>query len=212
MYLEHFLRSRDFLSQHGLNPTLKMGRPLSEKDLTAADAKAGVSMPAELRQFYLELGDGFQFIPDDDQELNLGSWAGMYLSDHVIVNEDFGLHVREEAIDRIPKAIVHPDLLRKEREKRCSWMPFFGFGCGGSYLCLDVTGDPPPVRVYNNSYWLTNPQTWSFVLASSFTEFVEKWSQYHFLTPLGDWLLFCRLREGTFDWAPEHFPQIETGG
>jgi hypothetical protein len=66
------------------------------------------------------------------------------------------------------------------------------------------------VRAYTGCFWVTSPQTWNFVLAKSFTEFVEKWSRYYFLAPKADWLNICSFLEGTFDWSPEHFPQIGT--
>ena len=53
--------------------------------------------------------------------------------------------------------------------------------------------------------WVALSPWWDFVLASSFTEFVERWSRYHFLSPAGEWTSFCRERSGKFDWAPKHF-------
>jgi len=89
-------------------------------------------------------------------------------------------------------------------------MPFYGFVGGGDYLCLDLSARTPAVRFYESQAWVALPHRWDFVLSPSFTEFVEQWSRYHFLTPAGEWTSFCRERSGLFDWRPEHFPRINS--
>jgi cell wall assembly regulator SMI1 len=209
MYLEYFLRARDFLSQHGLKPRVVMGQPVSESDLKAVDAEIGVPMPSELRQFYLELGDGFAFIPDDSKNSQLVGWGYLHLADHRIGNKTFNQEVEEQAMPEInnPSRWTDPVLLRREMERRKLWIPFYGFG-GGAYLCFDSFTKPATVRFFESVFWVDRSETWDFVIASSFSEFVEKWSQHHFLTPLGNWLIFSQGRKGTFDWSSEHFPIV----
>lgn len=65
MYLEYFLKAREYLRGHGLKAEVKMGSPVTEDDLNAMDLETDLPLPAELRHFYLELGDGFHFEPDE---------------------------------------------------------------------------------------------------------------------------------------------------
>lgn len=214
MYLEYFLKAREYLRGHGLQAEVKMGSPVTQGDLNALDLETDLPMPAELRRFYLELGDGFHFEPDENDQLvtdfDLVGWEHMRLSEHRICNIGFAGAVEEEALYEIncARPRVDVDLLKVELERRKQWMPFYGFVGGGDYLCLDLSMTPPAVRFYASLTWRACPQDWSFILASSLTEFVEQWSRYHFLSPSGAWTSFCHERRGRFGWEPEHFPQI----
>ncbi len=71
MFIEYFIYARECLTQQGLKPALVMGTPVSENDLHALDEETDLPMPPELRRFYLEMGDGFRFIPDMDPHSDL---------------------------------------------------------------------------------------------------------------------------------------------
>jgi cell wall assembly regulator SMI1 len=210
MFLEYFLRAGEHLRKQGLNAALMMGTQVSEQELKLLDANTDFPMPSELRLFYLELGDGFQFVPDENNTTDLVGWEPMYLADYKMCNRGFGGEIKREAGREIRNSTpgADPSLLRQEVERRKLWIPFYGFVGGGDYLCLDLSSTPPPVRFYQALTWTALPHTWDFVLASSFSEFIERWSYYHFLTPVGEWTSFCRGRSGRFDWAPPHFPHI----
>ena len=75
-----------------------MGTAVSENDLSALDEATDFSMPPELRQFYLEVGDGFAFVPDDRDASNLVGWDYMHLADHKVWNLGFGSAIEEEAM------------------------------------------------------------------------------------------------------------------
>ena len=215
MYIEHFYRARDYLTQHGLKPSVVMGSPVSESDLKSLDGETDFPMPLELRQFYLEMGDGFAFIPDDRETSKFVGWDPMHLADHRISNKGFGSAIEEDASDEIDNPSPHtdPKRLTAEMERRKRWMPFYGFVGGGDVLCLDLNSTPPTVRSYQSQVWPDLPRKWDFLLAKSFTEFVERWSRFHFLSPAGSWTSFCtRNLTGQFDWAPAHFPQIPAKG
>ena len=211
MFLEHFVAAKEHLQSLGLQADVVMGtRPVRQR-LVRVDQKIDLPMPKELRDFYLELGNGFRFVPDTNPNSELVAWEAMHLAQHTICNQGFGQQLEEDAMVEVNSARprADPDLLRKEISLRKKWMPFYGFVGGGSYLCLDLSEPVPAVRFHETLYWYAIPQTWSFILAPSFTEFVEKWSRYHFLSPSGEWTSFCSGRSGVFDWAPEHFPCVE---
>ena len=126
------------------------------------------------------------------------------------INTGFAGQIEEDALEEInnPSPRSGPQLLRQEMERRKRWMPFYGFVGGGDYLCLDLNLSPPAVRFHDSLCWVAIHQTRDIILATSLTDFVERWSRYHFLSPSGAWTSFCRGRSGRFNWAPEHFPKV----
>ncbi len=207
MFAKYFTDARENLRRLGFQAAIRMGTLVLEDHLLNLDLQTDLPMPPELRRFYLELGDGFEFIPDESDEVNRVGWEPMHLSDHRICNMGFYSQIEEGAMQELngrhPR--VNPDQLKEEMEKRKKWMPFYGFIGGGDYLCLDLSVNPPTVRFYAAFTWMATPATWDFVLAPSFTDFVERWSRYNFLSPSGAWTSFCHELSGQFDWKPEHF-------
>lgn len=206
MFSSYFAAASDHLRQIGWNPLIILGESITERDIEAVDRSTDQRMPSDLRRFYLELGDAFRFEPDDRPDSTVSGWAPMCLLDHAIHNRGFSEQIEEEAFREIKKTLprVDPKLLRKEAERRKEWVPFYDFTGGGDLLCLDALGR---VRFYEALYWSATSETWSFVLAESFTDFVERWSRYCFITPGSSWASFCIGRSGIFDWSPEYFPR-----
>jgi len=197
MYSEHFHAASDYLRGLGMTPVMKPGTPVSSAAIDEVDLNLTKRMPRELRHFYLELGDGFQFKPGEE----LAGWEPIWLSDHVIHNRGFDDQIEEEAAGGLQRS-AEPSLLRAEAERRKNWICFYGFIGGGDLLCLDESG---AVRFYEALFWRACPSTWDFSLAPSFTEFVQRWSRYCFVSPAGGWTSFCSGRSGEFDWAPAWF-------
>lgn len=204
MFLKCFNLAYEHMRNAGRIPYIKIGSSVVAADLDVIDIATDHLMPSELRAFYLELGDAFEFIPDSRLE-SLTGWQATWLGDYEIHNCGFFHQIEEEALSATSGSLEqrYLDLLRIETEARKQWIPFYGFTGGGDLLCLDRQGG---VRFYESLSWCTSPQTWSFLLAESFADFVTKWSRYCFVTPGSSWASFCMGRTGVFDWAPEHFP------
>lgn len=178
---------------------------MSESDLDLINQRTDHPMPSELRCFYIEMGDAFLFTPDDVPDSPLTGWTANHLDDYAIWNNGFHTAIEEETTGEIAsgRSRVDPKLLRAEAERRKRWIPFYGFNGGGDVLCLDSDGK---VRFYEALYWRSCPETWDFVLADSFDDFVVKWSKYSFVEPNCFWTSFCVGLSGVFDWSPQHFP------
>jgi len=207
MFYNYFSAASVHLRHVGWSPLIVPGQEVTEDDLEAVDQSTDRRMPIELRRFYLELGDAFRFEPDHRPDAIVNGWSPMRLEDHAIHNIGFAEQIQEEAFRETasmsPGADITP--LREEVERRKQWIPFYGFTGGGDLLCLDALGR---VRFYEALHWKSTPETWSFLLADSFSGFVEKWSQYCFVTPGGSWTSFCIGRSGLFDWLPKHFLSV----
>jgi len=191
-----------------MNPVLRWKRAVSVADIDLIEQRTDRPMPSELREFYLEMGDAFQFVPHDVPDSPFEGWAPNHLDDYAIWNKGFHTAIEEEVSSETASghSRVHLDALREEAEKRKKWIPFYGFVGSGDVLCLDLEGK---VQFYQAMDWTASPSLCSgFILADSFTGFVERWSKYSFVVPgsVCDWTSFCWNRSGVFDWSPSHFP------
>jgi hypothetical protein len=206
MFREYFIAAQDFLRQQGLRPLLRQGEPVSEADIDAIDQRTDYPMPPHLRRFYIEMGNGFEFLPNDVQDSPLEGWERNSLDDYAIWNKGFHTAIEEEVSCEIAsgRPRVDPELLREVAERRKRWIPFYGFVGGGDVLCLDSQGK---VQFYQAMDWTTLPEFCrGFVLAESFADFVARWSKYSFVAPGCCWTSFCWNQSGVFDWSPSRFP------
>jgi hypothetical protein len=205
VFKEYFIEAQEFLRRQGMNPALRQARSVSEADIDVVNQRTDWPMPAQLRGFWTEMGDGFAFVPNDAPDFPLEGWEPNWLSDYATWHTGFSGAIEEEAAGEIASSRprVDPQLLREEAERRRRWIPFYGFVGGGDVLCLDVEGK---VRFYEALNWRARPATWSFVLADSLRDFVEKWSRYSFTEPGCPWTSFCHGLSGVFGWGPSHFP------
>ena len=208
MYREYFIAAKEFLQQQGMNPVQRQKRDVSEADIDLIDRRTDRPMPSELRRFYLEMGDAFQFLPNDTPDSALDGWEPNHLDDYAIWNKDFYTAIEEELSRELgsTRPRVEPGVLREEAERRKKWTPFYGFNGGGDVLCLDAEGK---VQFYQAMDWTAHLDCCNgLVLADSFTDFLVRWSKYSFVCP-GEgegWTAFCWNRSGVFDWLPAHFP------
>ena len=116
MFLNYFLQAKEYLREHGLQSDLVMGKQVSQADLIALDKSTDLPMPQELKDFYLELGDGFEFIPDNNPNSSLAGWEPMHLSDHRTCNQGFHQQIVEEAMRRIGKPVPPPFFREEKRD------------------------------------------------------------------------------------------------
>jgi hypothetical protein len=208
VYKEYFIAAKEYLQRQGMNPVLSSKRTVSEADINIIDQRTDWPMPSELRRFYVEMGDAFEFVPNDVPDSPLDGWEPNHLNDYAIWNQGFHTAIEEEVsralASRHPQ--VDPGLLREQAEKRKKWIPFYGFPGGGDVVCLDSDGK---VQFYQALEWAGSPDLCrGFVLADSFTDFVARWSKYSFVCPSrSGWTSFCWNQTGVFDWSATHFPQ-----
>ncbi len=205
MYREYFDAAKEYLQQQGMKPAFWKKRDVSASDIDLINQRTDRPMPSELRRFYIEMGDAFQFIPNDVPDAPIEGWEPNHLDDYAIWNRGFWTRIEEE-VTRETESVrprVAPQLLRQEAERRKLWTPFYGFVGSGDVLCLDSEGK---VQFYQAMDWTACPDMCRFVLADSFTDFVERWSNYSFVAPACGWTSFCWNRSGVFDWSLSHFP------
>jgi len=210
MYSAYFIAAAHHLTGRSILPEIGERKGCTEEELARIEIRMGSVIPAELRAYYSELGSWFSFTPDIDQTgfrvaplLDLESQQG------------FAQTIVEEAEHEIQseRPRVEPHLLRAEAERRANWFPFYNIGGGGYLLCLDLARDPHPVCYHEAVYWRgLSPSSWTFELAPSFTEFLQRWSRYCFSEPGSEITTFCMDRKGAFDWDSEHFnPKYDRG-
>jgi hypothetical protein len=201
---KYFADAYESLMTLGMSPLVELGRPVSAFELDEIDGKTDFPMPAELRRFYLEMGDGFSFIPDTKNPGLIG-WERTWLPDYCICNQGFPGSIDDDAsfVLKHPNCKVEGRSLLEVAEARKKWLPFYGLSGDGSFLCIDM--ESSAIRYHDPQTWASSPETWNFVLAASLMDFIQRWSRFYFVSPRSRWTSFCWSKSGTFDWDPVHF-------
>jgi hypothetical protein len=209
MFAEYFNAAEKHLKSIGITPDIQMGQPVSEQHLDAVEHLIGQPIPAELRAYLREMGDGYCFSPGNEQEGFMIGWLG----DYRYKVAGFVHALREEAIPE-RRGQNPPELVERELARRERWFPFYNFGGGGYMFCLDLNESPSPVRYYERIYWLGDPtEQWEFCLASSFLDMVRQWSRFCFAEVGGHTLIsMASGASGQFDWDPSRFDSMYDRG
>jgi hypothetical protein len=209
MFAEYFKAAERHLRAIERTPSIDHGRPVSEAQLDEIEGIIGRAIPSELRLFFREMGDGYSFKPDEEQE---GFMVGL-LSDYRYKLADFAEVLREEAPPGANR--THPaEVVAHELARREQWFPFYNFGGGGYMFCLDLNTSPAPVRYYERCYWPTDSiDHWELRMADSLLDFVRQWSRFCFSDAKGATLINLALSaRGRFDWDSSRFEPIYDRG
>ena len=208
MYREQFEAASQFLRSKGMHPHFESRSPVTEDDILELNKVTDLPMPTQLKDFYLEMGDGFYFRPDSADDSSLEGWEGNLLSDYRIHNQGFWTAIEEELQNELSRDLPRnePVLLKEQADCRKVWVPFYGFVGSGDLLCLNAQGR---VMFYQALDWVADPDLCQgFEVADSFESFVNQWSKFSFISPDQGWTSFSWNRSGQFDWDASHFPQV----
>jgi hypothetical protein len=167
-----------------------------------------VHLPAELREFYQEIGDGFvlfwQSDPNDAEKPwgslqvpTLSSLAEMYSGWRGLV-----LYTPEKADQYGFPYTKDPTLARRTAARMWHWLPIIDEG-NGDTICLDL-GDPGCPVVFDQHDWMDGGSGDNgHRLAPNLKAFLIDWGSVCFLHPIHwDW---CFRPGGGVDWDGEPF-------
>ena len=204
-FRKHFESAISHLTSMGAEYDMYQGEAVSETTIANLEAKLGWSLPTELREFYLEMGDGFSICPHGDE-------GGFFVEPMCELEAKNSWEDQVEGcftmVDDSPDAASKAE---EEFQRRLNWFPFHGFGSGGYFFCIDTNEPRGPIRYYERVYWPTDsPEQWSFSLADSLEDLVTQWSRYCFAGPTdsGGMINHVMGLEGRFDWQTTPFPDI----
>ena len=158
VYREYFIAAKEYLKQQGMNPVLRKKKAVSEADIKLIDQRTDRPMPLELRRFYIEMGDAFEFLPNDVPGSPLEGWEPNHLDDYAIWNKGFDTAIEEELSHEISSSRprVDPKILREQAGRRKKWIPFYGFVGGGDVLCWMRRGGCSFTKRWIGRHFLTS--------------------------------------------------------
>jgi len=198
------------LGRHGVACEVVAGKRVTDKALTKAESKMKVRLPAELREFYQTVGDGFVFgweaDPDDLKKPfagfvvpTLSDLASMYVGWRKMAlyspedAEKYGfLHTQDSA------------LAKRTAARMWHWLPLIEEG-NGDQICQDLSDPSCPV-IFNQHDWLDGGSGDNgHLLAPTWRGFLTAWGSVCFQFPKDLYWPACFLPGGGVAWAGEQF-------
>ncbi|HEX8312878.1 MAG TPA: SMI1/KNR4 family protein [Chthoniobacteraceae bacterium] len=206
MFLEHFDAAEKHLRAIGEQPRTEPGCAVTAAELDEVERIIDRSIPPELRAFFHEMGDGYRFTPDEEQN---GFGVG-FLSDYRYNVAGFADSIYEDLPPQEHRRQPR-ELLELELQRRRNWFPFYNFGCGGYIFCLDSTAEGNCLCYYDVRWPGYPPEFWRATIGNSLLDFIRQWSRFCFsdpVTPDGhhiDLTILAGRLTGRFDWNPKNF-------
>jgi hypothetical protein len=205
-YTQLFKDVEKHLNSQGIECELEFGNKVSKKQLD--DFCENIDLPDDLREFYLEIGDGIELTYTtqfDGEEEYRSFW--MFNLEYIEMNYEPSREALEEQLGW--------DISAKEKDNlniAVNWIPFID-DVDASFICIDQkTNQIVFYRVYKD---------WSkpiVILAKDLYEFLHDWSLYCFSDPYAkntkSFEAFNDFidsnydnKEKIFTWDPELFHQ-----
>ncbi len=196
-YKDLFENARMALSSHGIEVTADYGKPLTNATIDVAERKLGSHLPADLRQLYMDLGDGLHFGWDIEGRRHMGLFELAPLKDLI----------KEHKSDKKYQESMLEDV-DDQNEKRTwanmlKWINFHAEG-NGDMFALDTTRDPHPVVFNQHDRNDGGDATNGFLLGDDLGSFMTKWGSFCFQCPKSLWWPSVR-KDFRVNWDSEEF-------
>lgn len=197
------------LNELGITDTAVTSGPATDEALAEAEAAMQVRLPAELREFYQTVGDGFvQYWQSDPGDPN-SPWGGLEVPSLSALTEMYHgwrgvvLYSAEQAEKYGFPYTQDPALANRTAARMWHWLPIFEHG-NGDMICLDL-GDPGCPVVFDKHDWMDGGSGDNgHPLAPNWRAFLMSWGSVCFQEPEGLYWPSC-FRPGGVAWDGEHF-------
>jgi cell wall assembly regulator SMI1 len=204
----------DAVSRHverqGVDCAVTSGKPASEKAVAAAEAQLKVRLPAELREFYRTVADGYamswQADPNDSdqpfgglQVSELSSLAAMYSG-----WRGMALYNPEQAEKYGFPHTQDPALAKRTAARQWHWLPVIEEG-NGDLICLDLSVPSGPVTFHMHDWLDGGSGDDGHPLAQSWGAFLVGWGSVCFQFPDGLYWPSCFQSGGGVSWGSGQF-------
>ncbi|WP_162671139.1 SMI1/KNR4 family protein [Gemmata massiliana] len=197
------------LEELGVTYLATSGELVTDEVLESAEASMKIRLPAELREFYQTVGDGFSFFWESDSGdpktpwgslpvPSLSSLVKMYTGWRGLV-----LYSPERAEEYGFPHTKDPALAKHTAARMWHWLPIIAEE-NGDAICLDLGAPGCPV-VFDQHDWMDGGSGDNgHPLGANWREFLIGWGSVCFQMPKDLYWPWC-FRPGGVAWDGEHF-------
>jgi cell wall assembly regulator SMI1 len=211
MHFRKFLdRVRHHVEKQGVECSDICPRPASEKALRETETKLGIRIPAELREFYRTIGNGYSMNWQADehdakqpfgglQVYSLSELAGTYTG-----WRGLALYTPERAEKYGFPYTKDPELAKRTAARQWHWLPIIDHA-NGDLICVDLSVAEGPVIFHSHDWLDGGTGDDGHVLATSWKAFVAGWGSVCFQEPNTCYWPPCFVPGGGVDWTHPFF-------
>ena len=217
-YRELIVSVRSHVDKLGVPCRYQAGWPLLPWSVTLAERKLGFSLPADLKDFYREIGNGMRLVWIDETpsrpDIILGGIHVPHLG--LLVRHwrerKNGILYDAAAADRYGFPYTKdPELAKKTAARMWNWLPVLHHENGDEFS-LDMECNRQAV-IFDKHDWLDGGSGDNgFPVANSWRCFFESWAEHCFQHPKSMYWMDVLTPSG-LDWDSEHFdPRFKIQG
>ncbi len=194
----------------GVDCDVTMGKPATEKAVAATEAELKVRLPAELREFYRTVADGYVMFwqaDANDAKLPFGSLQVPEITDLAEMYNgwrEMSLYTPEMAEEYGFPYTDDPALAKRTAARQWQWLPIIEEG-NGDLICLDLSVPDGPVVFHKHSWMDGGTGEDGHLLAPNWREFLVGWGSVCFQFPDGLYWPSCFLPGGGVAWGGKYF-------
>ena len=197
------------LDELGVAGSATPGELATDEALAAAEAEMRIRLPADLREFYQTVGDGFVLFWESDADDPKKPWGSLQIPSLSSLADVYRgwrglvLYTPERAEEYGFPYTKDPVLAKRTAARMWHWLPIIEHGNGDS-ICLDL-GDPGCPVVFDRHDWMDGGSGDNgHPLASNWRAFLTGWGSVCFQQPEDLYWPWC-FRPGGVAWNGEHF-------
>jgi cell wall assembly regulator SMI1 len=209
-YKSLFDTVRSHVVGQGAACEVRGGKLATEKALAKVEAEIKVRLPAELREFYRTMGNGFSLRWEASSDDNKAPFANFqvptlkYLASMYTGWREMCLYSPAKAEKYGFPYTNDPALAKRTAARMWNWLPVIEEG-NGDLICQDLSDPSCPV-VFNQHDWLDGGTGDNgHLLAPNWPAFLIGWGSVCFQLPQSLYWPACFQPAGGVAWAGEEF-------
>ncbi len=201
---------RHHVKRQKVDCVVKSGPPASEKAVAAVETELKVRLPAELREFYQTVADGYEMFwsaDPNDAKQPFGALQVPKLSSLAEMCygwRETALYNPEEAEKYGFPYTKDPALAKRTASRQWHWLPVIEEG-NGDLLCTDLSVPGGPIIFHKHDWLDGGTGDDGHPLAPSWGAFLAGWGSVCFQFPNGLYWPSCFQPGGGVAWDSEKF-------
>jgi cell wall assembly regulator SMI1 len=199
------------LDSLGVAGSANAGEPATDEALAGAEVEMKVRLPAEFREFYRTVGNGFSLYWETDPDDPEKQWGGFHVPELAsLIGMNAGwrglvLYTPERAEEYGFPHTKDPDLAKHTAARMWHWLPVIKEP-NGDAICLDLGASGCPV-VFDKHDWMDGGSGENgHVLAPNWRSFLVGWGGVCFQPPRSMYWPQCFRPGGGVAWESDEFP------